>query len=167
MTTPRLRTQLLAALAAAFALLCLAQGAHAATLTVARAGAVDTLNEAASPGEANQVTVEQGATQVRLTDATAPVAPPATLPAGVACAADGPHTVTCSGIEAARLDLRDGDDGASVTGTLPVIMLGGAGNDDLTGGDGPDLIASGAGTSDVLAGGGGADRLDGSAARGV
>jgi len=54
-----------------------------------------------------------GKTQLRLTDATAPVTPPATLPPGVTCPADGVHVVACAP-STRHADLGDLDDEATV-----------------------------------------------------
>src|SRR4051812_9134513 len=155
----------LGALVGALLVLGLASTAQAGTLTVSTTGATDRLVYTAAPGESNHVTLEQGATQVRVTDATAAVTKPATVPAGVTCVSDGANVVACTGIEAGKLSLGDLDDSATVTGALPTIIGGGTGSDDLTGGDGPDTITTGPGTSELADGGGGSDTLDGSPAR--
>jgi hypothetical protein len=67
--------------------------------------------------------------------------------------------VRCTGI-ALSAALGDGDDTATVTGALAVLLDGGAGDDTLSGGGAPDTIDGGPG-ADLLAGGAGADRLFG------
>src|SRR3954454_3499119 len=89
-----------------FLLLALASNAWAGSTAVTKVGTNDRLTFTAKGGEANHVTLEQGATQLRLNDSGAQVTPPATVPVGVTCTASGANAVVCTGIEEAKLDLR-------------------------------------------------------------
>lgn len=80
---------------------------------------------------------------------------------------NGTRTATCPVGPPSRviLDLGDGNDTltfGSWTGGPPVEVIGGTGNDTITGSSGPDDIDGGTGT-DVLDGAGGDDVLDGGA----
>lgn len=75
--------------------------------------------------------------------------------------------------EDVRIRLSDGDDSATVDGSVPAVVEGGAGNDllsaaaglgDLDGGDGADRL-TGSPFADTLAGGAGSDWLDGGGGR--
>ena len=84
-----------------------------------------------------------------------------------------PDNVTCdlTGVTAAVLDVRDGDDGILVRDPMSVHLLGGTGDDTMNGSEGDDVLDGGTGNDrlhggdgdDVLIGGPGADVLDGAA----
>ncbi len=138
---------------AAVAALVAAPAASAAT---ARAGGTGAIDYAAAPGEINALRASASGAAVTLDD------PGATIAAGLGCVAAGVHRVTCRGgaLPALSADLGDGADAATVTGLLPAVLDGGAGDDALAGGDGRDALTGGAG-ADALDGGAGDDALRG------
>lgn len=84
---------------------------------------------------------------------------------------DGQRDLPAAGVTSIVMVLGDGNDEATVAAktTLPTLIDGGAGNDQLNGGSGPNVLLGGAGNDvliggsgqDVLVGGTGADRLVG------
>ena len=132
----------------------------------ARAGEVHVAGDrvvfTAAAGEANRVLAEFGRSGLAVTDDGAP------LTAGPGCTPSGTSGAVCPA-GPVTLDLRDGDDHAELRcpfedglcggGTL----LGGPGNDELTGEDRTDVIDGGAGNDTLLGGGGGRDVLRGGA----
>ncbi|HEX8083066.1 MAG TPA: hypothetical protein VF529_02185 [Solirubrobacteraceae bacterium] len=147
------------------ALLCAAPASVAAHAVVSMDGPT-ILYSARDATSQSTVTVTAGATTVRLTDTTVDggIDPGRCQPGDV----DGNGyiiEVTCprSSDTRIRLDVGLRDDSIEVresTGALPVpaILLGGSGNDKLTGGGGPDQVDGGEG-SDTLRGEGGDDQV--------
>jgi hypothetical protein len=74
------------------------------------------------------------------------------------------QSVDCpkAGTSAVLLDLGAGDDVAAVAAsvTLPVVFVGGAGNDGLFGGGGPDIFNGGADDDSIVARDGRAEQID-------
>ncbi len=128
---------------------------HPCAAIAGTASAATDVTYVAAAGEQNTVTATVGSTVVTFNDATAPVN------AGPGCISTGTHSADCaiSGLTLIGMDLGDDNDYGLVGGGIAVI-LGGAGNDDLTGGSGADLLDGGPG-NDSLAGGEGDDLLDG------
>lgn len=117
----------------------------------------------ARPGEANVVTVTEAGATFTIRDASSP------LTAGVGCKAIDAQTASCSppsGLPFIRaiVDLGDGDDVLSVTGSIggrpdlhgATAIAGGPGNDRVSAGNGPETLDGGAG-ADELRGEGGDD----------
>jgi hypothetical protein len=150
MPARRPRPSLGAALALA-ALALLPGAAPAATAGTSLTGG--TIDYRAAPGETNDLAASVSGTTVTLTDAGAPITP------ATGCTAVDASTVRCTGTTLSAA-LADGDDTATVTGTLPAHLDGGADDDTLTGGAGADTVDGGPG-ADLLGGGAGADRLYG------
>src|SRR4051794_6756213 len=104
------------------------------------------------------------AVSVSLAANTATVTDTGGITADAGCVAAGATTVTCGGAatSAINADLLGGDDGftADATVTVPLTVLGGLGDDVLSGGAGPDRLDGGEG-GDVLSGNQGEDMLDG------
>jgi Ca2+-binding RTX toxin-like protein len=161
--------------------------AHATTVSLEshlvphpRAGQIltATLTVDAASGERNDLTIGWNSDASKpteafliVTDATAPLSPGAgCAPAptgGIACPLPSWAWIT------AQVDLGNGDDRLTVSGTISVRANGGAGNDvldatrvggsaTLSGGDGADVLLGGDGW-DTLAGGGGPDAISGGA----
>ena len=113
---------------------------------VVNAGGKVTLQYEAAVGETNTVTITQGTGSFTVSDTTATVTTPAvgggcTVAAGTATCAD-PSTL--GPIQAIQVDLRDLDDLADVTASIPSEILGRAGVDDITAaGDRNDVVNGG------------------------
>jgi hypothetical protein len=126
---------------------------------------------AAAPGEANNVTVASSADSTTVKDAGAALAP------GAGCQAQPDGSALCAGpATLVDVQLGDGDDGLTATGTAAVevragdgndtvqtdagedVLRGEGGDDSLSSGDGNDTLIAAAG-NDALAGGGGDDSL--------
>lgn len=172
----KLRTALSVACAGLMAVPAIAQAAG----TVAIGG--DAVNFQAAPGVANDVTMTATAQSVTVTDAAEVI-----NEGDANCAGNGTNTVTCTqaGLTEARAMLEDMNDRLRGTGTLRVLVQGGAGDDDLTvlneaprvpglttfvlGDEGNDRITTGEGDeganggpgTDSIAMGGGNDSADG------
>jgi uncharacterized repeat protein (TIGR01451 family) len=131
-----------------------------ADASVATAGTVSvgqSVVYTAAAGETNTVTATASTFLVTVTDSTAPVV------AGAGCVVTGPHSADCTtpGSTPATLDLGDQNDSGTVVGA-PGTILGGAGNDVVTGGIHADTLDGGEGNDIVRAGaGGGADDIKG------
>ena len=82
--------------------------------------------------------------------------------AGCTRAGTGLLHVQCVGVALIDADLGDGNDSATVSGTINTRIQGGADSDRLTGGAGNDVLSGGAGI-DTLTGNPGDDVLDGGA----
>ena len=119
----------------------------------------------ADPDEQNGVSITLGPRGYTITDTTG-------VGAGQGCVDDSPSdpdAVTCpaEGVTALRIELGEGNDGFASSVATPATILGGGGNDQITGGSGPDSIigeaALGASTTgtNTLNGGGGNDDIDG------
>jgi Ca2+-binding RTX toxin-like protein len=149
--------------------LLLPTSAHAASVAV-KGGQLEI---EASAGELNKVTVTESASAFQVTDSGVAITP------GAGCSGSG-NTVSCarSGAQKIFVLLRDGEDTFELTGTTPVkldggegddVIRGGGGADDLTGAVGNDTLKAEAGDdmiyasdgTDSLEGGAGADFLDG------
>jgi Ca2+-binding RTX toxin-like protein len=122
------------------------------------------------PGEANRVTVSREGQGLLFADRI--VAPLRLDPPTTSCRRAGsPQELRCSappGGNIITLTLQDGDDVATVRAAEPTILVGGAGNDTLTGGSqaddfdggtGNDTIVSRDGTRETVACGPGFDRV--------
>jgi Ca2+-binding RTX toxin-like protein len=81
---------------------------------------------------------------------------------GAGCVLRTGGRVHCGRAGALAIDLGDGDDRLTLSGTVPATISDGPGDDVVTGGDGADRLVSGPG-ADALAGGGGSDTVDYSA----
>jgi Ca2+-binding RTX toxin-like protein len=81
---------------------------------------------------------------------------------GVSVMMNGASAGSFSGISGVRVSGRGGNDSVAFSGSLSTTLVGGAGNDSLTGGSGADMMYGSAGM-DVLAGGSGDDLLIGGA----
>jgi hemolysin type calcium-binding protein len=123
--------------------------ATAATALVEQGGAV---RLAAADGEQNRLAASLAGGTITLGDA-------AGLAVGSGCTRVDATHATCTGTRLVAA-LGDGDDTGAVSGGLPAVIDGGAGDDALTGGDLGDVLEGGAG-ADVLAGGSGNDVLSG------
>jgi Ca2+-binding RTX toxin-like protein len=125
----------------------------------------------AEPGETNDVTMTEasGPSGLQIVDSGA------TITAGAGCTSIAPDTVTCSFDDRyVEVRLGDGNDTASLADTVlwNALLMGGAGNDEITaaggepsfarlfGGPGNDVLRGGDG-SDVIDGGAGADLMSG------
>lgn len=86
---------------------------------------------------------------------------------------DSPRSLPSAGVSSIAMVLCEGNDSATVAGsiTLPTLIDGGEGDDRLNGGNGPNILLGGAGNdeikggsgNDILVGGAGADRIVGNA----
>src|SRR4051794_27916199 len=149
----RRRVLLLLGLAVLPAAAC-AGPAAAATVTLDGT----TVRVTGAPGERNALTVDVNSSRIRVS-ATAATA----TPSGFCFFSSGRATCSRYGVTGVVVDLGDGDDTLTVTGSaLPVTVLDGPGNDIVTGGAGDDTLVAGTG-ADVLAGGAGNDTVDYSA----
>jgi Ca2+-binding RTX toxin-like protein len=136
-------------------LLCLMSlpGAASATTVSVDNG---TLRVSGGPGEWNAITVAPEGLPgfvpvLAVTDGgAAPIPGPGCLPSLT------PDRVTCNsaGIGRIEMDLGDGDDSALVLAPLPSRLLGGEGNDELTGNVAPDTLDGGNGSDYADAGAG-------------
>ena len=73
----------------------------------------------------------------------------------------GPDIVTCPTAQSISIDLGDGNDSLTASGvSIPLLVAGGNGEDELTGGNADDVLAGGA-DDDTLAGGPGFDAFFG------
>jgi hypothetical protein len=139
------------AIATAPAALALAPGvAAAATLRYEVVRDVLAIGLTAGPGEANRVTVSRDGQSLVFADriaASLRVDPPTT-----SCRPAGSSVQRCSALPGGNivtLDLRDGDDIATVTAAEPTIFEGGTGNDSLTGGPKADEFDGGLGNDSI------------------
>jgi Ca2+-binding RTX toxin-like protein len=122
-------------------------------------GGGTTLSYLAESGETNDVTVESPGASYVITDRGVSSIADADGTGG--CAVAGNRAVCpASGVDAIRVDVRDGDDRASVDASTNATILGGAGADRLTSTDGKDSLVGWTG-DDVLDGGPNDDALDG------
>jgi Ca2+-binding RTX toxin-like protein len=102
----------------------------------------------------NDLTVSLDGTQWRFADSTV-------MLAGLGCTTSSPYVGRCpaAGIEEIVVALEAGDDGVAAGAVgIPLVLDGGAGQDELGGGAGADELAGGPGADD-LHGGAGADVL--------
>jgi len=122
----------------------------------------DLLHVVAAPGEANQLSVVAGPTDLalRVVDLSAP------LSAGPGCAVTQDGSANCARaapgappVARIEVDAGDLDDAVDVSSLLPVRLLGGEGDDRLQGGDGPDSLLGGGG-ADFADGGHGDDAIE-------
>ncbi len=127
---------------------------------VVNAGGKVALEYEAAVGETNTVTITQGTGSFTVSDTTAPVT------GGVGCTVAA-GTATCADpsalglIQAILVDLRDLDDLADVTASIPSEILGRAGIDDLTvAGDRNDVVRGGPDADTINVRGPGVDTAD-------
>src|SRR4051812_18965453 len=122
-----------------------------------------TLHLVGFAGEANRFTIAKtGINNFRVVDNGAAIGS-----LGPGCRRDGsPNAAVCSGAQLGQIGnvqvgANDGDDTIDARlAAVPVVFLGGPGNDTLTGGAGNDFLVGGDG-NDVMEGQGGADTLAG------
>jgi hypothetical protein len=145
-----------------FATVVLTAGLMFATAPAALAGTVSksggVITYTAASGEANDLVVEVIGADYRFRERGA-----VPVTAGTLCAGGG-ATATCPTAGSTEIDilLGDGNDNANVDSavTIPNVIQGAAGIDDLSGGAGPDAIDGGPGT-DQLDGNAGNDTVHG------
>ncbi len=103
----------------------------------------------------NNVTITQGVDSYTVTDSA-----PVTAAAAGGCSNIDANTVVCPATAVVRIfaNAVAGNDTVTVAATVGAQILGGAGNDVLTGGDGDDLLDGGSFGSDELDGGNGVDK---------
>lgn len=105
---------------------------------------------------ANNVTITQGVDSYTIIDSA-----PVTASAAGGCSNTDANTVDCPAASVVRIfaNAAAGDDTVTVDATVGAQLLGGAGNDALTGGNGDDLLDGGSFGSDELDGGNGVDKV--------
>jgi hypothetical protein len=138
--------------------LLLPSGAIAIDVSIGSPPNADTLFVTAAPGEANSLTITEGASGFTVDENGA-----ATMTPGAGCGAGpGPNAATCAGAGVSQLSitLGDGADDVAVATPTNAVILGGTGNDKLQGGDGQDVVEGQDGADTVL-GGAGDDTLTG------
>src|SRR4051794_957695 len=124
----------------------------------------------AAAGEKNDVTIAPAAdspTTLVVSDASAPV----TVGEGCTAAPSGGASCPTAGASVVVVQLGDGDDAVTISGTLPTEVTGSTGNDALRGGSGDDVLRGEEGDdtidgndgNDSLISAGGNDTLDGGA----
>lgn len=156
-----------ALLATCGSILCLTGGAGAAfaapspgilaTTLVNKTGT--TITVVAGVGRGNTITVWQTGTSIRIRDTGDTVAPSGD------CTAISATEVACPAADTTELVVNAGDQADNVTSSLAnlgVTLIGGPGDDSLSGGSGNDTLQGDEG-SDFLSGGAGNDTLTGGA----
>jgi Ca2+-binding RTX toxin-like protein len=113
----------------------------------------------ASPGETNNVAVDQGAGNVTITESGAGVTLNDADGVGGCEVAGTVATCPDADIFFLRFVMDDGDDTVSVASTLGADLSGDEGDDALTSGDGEDFVEGGPG-DDTIEGGSGDDFFD-------
>jgi hypothetical protein len=82
-------------------------------------------------------------------------------PASAPCTGGDPDPVTCPPAQSISIDLGDGNDALTTSGvSIPLLVAGGNGDDNLEGGNADDVLAGGP-NNDTLTGGGGVDAFFG------
>jgi Ca2+-binding RTX toxin-like protein len=139
-----------------------AAGSPATALAATGAVSGSTLTYTADSGEQNAVTVtlENGGTDFRISDAGSKESGTLTVTPGSGCIPAGTAAVACAanGITSVSIVLGDEADSDAVETNLPTTVDGGAGDDQLNGTGAADKLVGGAG-SDTLQGGDGKDRV--------
>lgn len=102
----------------------------------------------------SRLSIEQGADGLRIADLASPVT------AGTGCTSASDSEAICGLAGVGRIVAKGGagDDEIAVTASLPALIEGGSGADELTGGGRDDVLDGGMG-GDVMEGGGGTDTV--------